>query len=153
MRSGFLFRVPKGKYELADIELYEEDYHLLQSAKKESEKIADIPITWSGNKVKIVFNNETNERFASLPIPYEKGWTVYINGKKSEVLQANYAFMGLSIKEGINTIELVYYPPYFSLSLIITIVSLLQVLCWCKEEKRACSLGCRLTKLFELIIN
>ena len=104
-------RVPKGKYELADIELYEEDYQLLQSAKKESEKIADIPITWSGNKVKIVFNNETNERFATLPIPYEKGWTVYINGNKSEVLQANYAFMGLSIKEGINTIELVYYPP------------------------------------------
>ena len=70
-----------------------------------------------------MYNNETNERFATLPIPYEKGWTVYINGKKSEVLQANYAFMGLSLKEGINTIELVYYPPYFFLSLFITIVS------------------------------
>lgn len=120
-------RVPKGKYELAELELYEEDYQLLHSAKKESENIPDVPISWSGNKVDILYKNETNEQFATLPIPYEKGWTLFINGEKSEILQANYAFIGFSLKEGINNIELIYYPPYFLISLFISISSLISV--------------------------
>lgn len=130
-------RVPKGTYELAEIKLYEEDYQLLQSAKKESENHPDVPISWSGNKVKIIYKNETNERFATLPIPYEKGWTLSINEDKSEILQANYAFIGFSLKEGINNIELIYYPPYFLLSLFISIFSFITVrLLLRREQKR-----------------
>lgn len=120
-------RVPKGKYELTNFALYEEDYQSLHSAKKESENIPDIPISWSSNKVNILYKNETNEQFATLPIPYEKGWTLFINGEKSEILQANYAFIGFSLKEGINNIELIYYPPYFLISLFISISSLISV--------------------------
>lgn len=117
-------RLPKGTYEFADLEIYEEEYSYLQAAKKEDDKKPDVPVSWVGNQVDIVYTNVDHERFATLPIPYEKGWSVFINGKKSEVLQANYAFMGLLLEEGVNTIRLVYYPPYFFLSLFITVLTI-----------------------------
>lgn len=117
-------RLPNGKYELTDLELYEEDYTYLHAAKKESSRAEDVPVYWSGNQVKINYNNKENEQFATLPIPFEKGWTLRINGHKEKVLQANYAFIGFSLKEGINHIELVYHPPYFYPSLLVSIASM-----------------------------
>lgn len=129
-------RVPKGKYELAKLGLYEEDYQSLHSAKKKSEKNPNIPFFWLGNKVNILYKNEANEQFATLPIPYEKGWILFINGEKSEILQANYAFIGFSLKEGINNIELIYYPPYFLISLFISIFSFISVFLLLRRKTR-----------------
>lgn len=120
-------RLPKGTYKLADLEIYEENYQLLQAAKKKSEENPNVPISWSGNKVNILYTNEANDRFATLPIPYEKGWRLSINGEKREILQANYAFIGFPLEEGVNNIELMYYPPFFILSLLISIFSFLFV--------------------------
>ncbi|HLR68875.1 MAG TPA: YfhO family protein [Virgibacillus sp.] len=121
-------RLPKGKYKLSNLELYGEDYQLLESAKKKNESNSNVPISWSGNKVNISYDNQTNQQYMTLPIPYEKGWRVYINGKEKEVKQANYAFIGIALKEGMNKITLVYYPPSFFLSLFITCMSLITFL-------------------------
>lgn len=118
-------RLPKGQYELSDIALYAEDYETLKLAKQISNQKPYIPIHWEGNKVKIMYHNDANERFATLPIPYEKGWTLSINGQKSELLQANYAFIGMMLEDGDNDIELVYYPPYFLLSTFLTALTLI----------------------------
>lgn len=121
-------RIPKGIYELTDIALYEENYQSLTNAKKESEQQQNIPFTWSKNKINIIYDNVKDEKYMTLPVPYEKGWNVYVNGKKGDVLQANYAFLGVPLQTGINQIEFVYYPPYFFVSLFITVFSLVLVL-------------------------
>lgn len=120
--------VPEGKYELKILELYGEDYRVLESVKEKSDQQAQIPINWSGNKINIKYDNQTDQQYLMLPIPYEKGWSVYINGKKKEILEANYAFIGLALEDGLNEIELVYYPPYFFISLWISIISLVVTL-------------------------
>lgn len=121
-------RLPKGIYELADLALYEENYQSLMTAKKESEQQSDLPFTWSKNKINIIYDNEANEKYMTLPVPYEKGWKVYINGQKGNLLQTNYAFIGVQLQPGLNQIEFVYHPPYFFVSLFITILSIVLVL-------------------------
>lgn len=59
-----------------------------------------------------------------LPIPFEKGWEVTVNGKKQTVQKANYSFIGFTVDKGENDIQLVYEPPYFKETLAITIISL-----------------------------
>jgi uncharacterized membrane protein YfhO len=118
-------RLPKGLYELKDIALYEEDYQSLTIAKKENEQQQDIPFTWNKNKIDIIYDNTNHEKYMTLPIPYEKGWNIYVNGQKSDLLQVNYAFLGVSLQPGMNQIEFVYYPPYFFISLFITTFSLI----------------------------
>lgn len=121
-------RLPKGTYALTDLQVYAENYDVLKTARTVSEEQADIPYTWSKNKVAVTYNNDTAEGFITLPIPFEKGWKGYVNGKKQDVLQANYSFIGLPLQEGKNEIKLVYYPPYFGISLFITLGSITLVL-------------------------
>lgn len=77
----------------------------------------DVSVSRTDNKVKIAYNNKANSRFAILPIPYENGWKLCINGQKSDILQANYAFIGLLHEDKIVDIELVYFSSYFLSSL------------------------------------
>ncbi|WP_445487691.1 YfhO family protein [Niallia sp. 03133] len=136
-------RVPKGTYKLTDFALYEEDYHVLESIKQETDKKPNVPIAFSGNKITISYNNQTNQEYMILPVPFEKGWNASINGKKQEVLQANYAFTGMKLQKGINEIELVYEPPYFRWSLFITISSLIIVL-FVFRRRKAVAVSARL---------
>ena len=48
------------------------------------------------------------EKILVLSIPYQKGWTAYVDGEKAELLRANYMYMALSVEEGEHTIELKY---------------------------------------------
>lgn len=114
-------RLPEGSYALTDLQLFAEDYELL----KQQQKTSDVSYEWDKNVLKATLNNEHQDQFIQFPIPFEKGWKAYINGEKQEVLQANYAFIGLALKEGENEIRLIYRPPYFELALSLSVFSML----------------------------
>lgn len=116
-------RLPKGRYQLKDFKLYSEDYSVLKAVKEQSDLEPDIPVKWERNKVEIAYENHTGQTYMSLPIPFEKGWHVYVNGQKKKLHQANYAFIGIELEDGMNDIQLVYYPPYLFLGLFITVLS------------------------------
>ncbi|MEI5990135.1 hypothetical protein A5881_001628 [Enterococcus termitis] len=48
-------------------------------------------------------------------IPYEKGWSVYIDGKKETVDSFKEAFLAVTIPKGKHTIEFVYLPQGFAI--------------------------------------
>ena len=48
-------------------------------------------------------------------IPFEKGWKIYVDGEKQEILRANLGFQGIAVTEGVHRVELVYQAPGFYL--------------------------------------
>ncbi|WP_018395231.1 YfhO family protein [Bacillus sp. 37MA] len=116
-------RLPEGSYIVKELKFYKEDYHELRNA---TEKAAhNLKFEWKQNKLSIDFDNDSREKYMILPIPYEKGWELQINGEKQPIEKANYAFTSFALKEGKNNIHLIYYPPYFKLSLFMTLAGLL----------------------------
>ncbi|HSJ37705.1 MAG TPA: YfhO family protein [Planococcus sp. (in: firmicutes)] len=116
-------RLRQGTYRLTELAVYEEPYDMLRAASAEA--AAGKPFEWNGSRIRADFENEGNDEFIVLPVPYEIGWTAEINGERTEVLEANYAFMAVSAVPGSNEIILTYRPPHFWKSLLITVVSLL----------------------------
>ena len=57
-------------------------------------------------------------------IPYDSGWSVYVDGKEAETSSINDAFLCAHVPAGEHRIELKYCPPGFVPGLIISIVSL-----------------------------
>ena len=57
-------------------------------------------------------------------IPYQSGWSAYIDGVKTNIVRANIMYMGIGISSGDHTIELRYEMPGVRISLLITAVSL-----------------------------
>ncbi|OMP67869.1 YfhO family protein [Domibacillus epiphyticus] len=119
-------RVPEGMYELKGLALYEEDYRELRMAVQQAENTSSFE--WKRNKLAIDFNNQSGEKYMVLPVPYEKGWELKINGEKKQIEKANYAFTGFALEKGGNHIVLSYYPPYFRLSLFLTFVGMMGAL-------------------------
>ncbi len=53
-------------------------------------------------------------------IPYDKGWTVYVDGKKAETHAFKNALLAVNLTEGEHTIEFKYSPVGFNLALVIS---------------------------------
>ncbi|REB05575.1 hypothetical protein DVB69_15010 [Sporosarcina sp. BI001-red] len=129
-------RVPKGTYTLSDLALYAEDYSTLQKAERKAKQTSEPIVEWKGGRVIVQLDNSNGDSLAIMPVPFEKGWTAKVNGKKVSVLKANYAFTGIPIVAGTNTIEMSYRPPYFGVSLVVSLLALIGTLFWMIRKKR-----------------
>lgn len=71
-------------------------------------------------------------------IPYEKGWKVYVDGKKADIKLIFDAFIGVELTEGEHEIELVYSPGHVYLALVISLmgIGVFGLLCALKKNIR-----------------
>ena len=58
-------------------------------------------------------------------IPYDKGWHGRVDGKDTEPVLSNIGFLGFCLDPGKHTVELFYKPPYFNLSIVVSVIGLL----------------------------
>ena len=47
-----------------------------------------------------------------IPIPYEEGWKAYVDEAEAEILQANYGFSAIEVKQGEHKVEFKYTTPW-----------------------------------------
>ena len=64
-----------------------------------------------------------------IAIPFDEGWTAYVDGEKARLQQANTAFMGLIMQEGDHEIRLVYKTPFLRAGAGITAAAWILYLC------------------------
>ncbi|MCR4846924.1 MAG: YfhO family protein [Eubacterium sp.] len=57
-------------------------------------------------------------------IPYDEGWSAYVDGKKVKINNDTRTFIELDVGEGVHTVEFKFVPKGFKLGLIISII------CW-----------------------
>ena len=64
--------------------------------------------------------NSTENRILCLAVPYEKGWSAYIDGKKCTIYRTNSMFMGIEIPQGTHSVEFRYATPGLRIGACIT---------------------------------
>ncbi len=69
--------------------------------------------------------NVTNDGYFMIQIPYDKGFRIYIDGKKQEVLNLSTSFIGTKIKEGQHEIKIEYKAPLLLIGKIISVFGLI----------------------------
>lgn len=60
-----------------------------------------------------------------LSIPYTKGWTAYVDGKKVDTTIVNTAFIGIYLEKGNHNIVLKYETPYLKLGIVFSIIGVM----------------------------
>ena len=71
---------------------------------------------------------ENNLMFTS--IAYDEGWKVLVDGKEIKTKKLANAYLGFNIKKGNHHIKMIYYPKYMKLGLIISMISLIILICY-----------------------
>ena len=71
-----------------------------------------------------------------LTIPYEQGWEVYVDGKKTKMFSLLDAFIGIDVLEGTHQITLKYHIPGLALGILVSMISLGILILYEKWGKR-----------------
>lgn len=117
----------KGIYEIKNIETYTFNYEELNTINEDKDKfIVDKNKSLSDNIYGTINMKESGYFVTS--IPYDKGFTIKVDGKKVPNEIVNKAFLGCKLKEGKHNIEINYKAPYQKEGLIISIFGIISYL-------------------------
>lgn len=67
----------------------------------------------------------TSDNLVFFSVPYDDGWTAYVNGKETAIEKVNVGFMAVFAEKGINEIVFVYKTPGLAAGTIISSVSVI----------------------------
>ena len=70
------------------------------------------------------FINVSNKKTLATSIPYDKGWSVFVDGKEIDYKKVNLGFIGFEIDKGEHKIEFKFFPVGLKIGLIISLLSL-----------------------------
>ena len=108
----------KGKYKISNIRVYTCDMGAFKrSVTKVNEMRSDA-----------VFKGQVNVKkdgYLVTSYPYEKGYEIYMDGKKQNVEIVNKAFVGCKIKKGSHTIMIQFHAPFKNVGLGISVLSIM----------------------------
>jgi uncharacterized membrane protein YfhO len=69
-------------------------------------------------------------------IPYDAGWTAYVDGEKTEIETVGNAFIALNLSEGEHVIEMKYFPPGLKPGIILTALGWIIFAWLCGRKKK-----------------
>ena len=88
------------------------------------------------------------DKYLVLSIPYQKGWTAYVDGEETELLRANYMYMALPLSAGEHSIRLTFAIPGVRYAMISMpsaagVFVLLLLVRWLRRKRRVkdCAAG------------
>ncbi|MDR3112252.1 MAG: YfhO family protein [Elusimicrobiota bacterium] len=114
--------LPLGQY-------YEEEINLLK--KEHLKNVKELT-----NKVKGEIKLSEN-KIVLFTIPYSKGWSVFVNGKKEKLLRANTMFSAIALKAGKHEIELRYFTPGLKLGFFLSLLGCALFVILLKKHRKA----------------
>lgn len=114
----------KGHYEIEDIKMNTINYNeIIKNISEFDQFVIDKKET-KGDYIKGEITIKKDGYFATT-IPYDKGFTVKVDGKKIKYEKVNKAFLGFPIKEGKHQIEIIYHSPFLNIGYLITMIGIL----------------------------
>lgn len=76
----------------------------------------------------------TTPKLLCLTIPYEKGWSAYVDGKETEIIKTNYMYSGILLDKGKHEIELIYHTPGLRIGLIVSLICSIILIGFCLKD-------------------
>ena len=108
----------KGKYKISNIRVYTCDMNVFDRVVTKVKPLK----TTSIFKGKVT---TSKDGYLVTSYPYEKGYEIYIDGKKQNVEIVNKAFVGCKIKKGNHTITIQFHAPFKNAGLGISVLSIM----------------------------
>lgn len=120
----------KGKYDISNVKMYSVDYNDIVNYVK-SVSVFNIDKESTSGDIITGNINVKDDGYFILTIPYDKGFSIYLDGKKIDYEKVSLSYIGFKIGSGYHDIKIVYKAPYQKEGMIfsgIGCIMLLQVM-------------------------
>ena len=128
----------KGSYKIKNIETYILDYDDFVTSYSDVEPFE---IDVSKTKADVIEGNINSsvDGYFNLSIPYDKGFSIYVDGEKIEYEKTDLAFIGFQMQKGNHHIKIVYTSPLLNVSKAISLVGItIFISVLCIEQRKKC---------------
>ncbi len=79
--------------------------------------------------------NSNKQTLCYVSVPYDEGFTAYVNGERVDIVKVNAGFIGVPVIEGENEVVLSYYPKGLNIGIFTTILSLIIFVIYLNKER------------------
>lgn len=126
INAGETVTVNPNDDEITSLQLYAYsfDFDTFVSVYNELNSHPFVIDTFEDNYVKGKITADTGGMMLT-SIPYDKGWSVYVDGKEVKTKSLEGALLGVSINSGTHTVEFKYSPVGLNIGIAITILSII----------------------------
>lgn len=111
-----------GHYKIQDVTIYEINPQSIDRITASDQPVHSIRI---GDNTLRAFGNFKPASMFATTIPYDKGFTAYVDQKEVPVQKVNTAFVGFPVPEGQHQIKIIYHAPMKTCGLLISSFSFL----------------------------
>lgn len=99
---------------------YTDDDYYRDCTERSANSCTDFAYDKDGFSAKI--ENRGGENLLFFSVPYDKGWTAYVNGEECEIEKVNHGFMAVKVPGNMtSSVKFVYNQPGFAWGIIISI--------------------------------
>lgn len=123
-----LVRFSKGEFDISDIGLYYLDYSDINDINSNITKVNIDKDKTKGDKIYASVKGEKDGYFIS-SIPYQDGFSIYVDGEKIDYEKVNYGFIGFKINSGEHDIIFEYNSPFKNIGVIVSISGIILFVC------------------------
>lgn len=111
--------ISKGRYEISNINVYLMDYNF-----KKYSSINNLKIDKKRSEITGV-TKTNNDSYVITSIPYDEGFSVYVDDKKVDYELVNSAFLGFKVDKGTHNIKIVYHSPGLNYGVLLSVLGFL----------------------------
>ena len=131
-----VYDLNKEKVKKNEIDIYFLDYNKFKNIIKEINKNkVEILEYKKDNKLKVNVKTEDKQNLETF-IPYDKGWKIYVDGKKAEVKKKFDTFISIPLDKGSHIVEFKFIPRGLILGSIISCLSIITLIIYLKKSKK-----------------
>jgi uncharacterized membrane protein YfhO len=114
-------------YDISDVQFYAIDLDYFQTITDDiSSRVVD-SYEFTNGYVKVTEYSTERENLY-LSVPYDKGWTVTVNGEKVETELFGECFYSIELEPGENIVEMQYHIPYLKFGILMTILGIILII-------------------------
>ena len=120
--------IEKGKYIISNIETYELNYNEIKNIKQTHDEFKINKNETKGDIIKGTINVTKEGSYFNLAVPYDEGYNIYIDGKKTSYEKTNTSFVGFKIEKGNHDIKIEYIAPWQKKGKIVSLAGIISFL-------------------------
>ena len=124
-----------GIHEISDIETYIMGYDNIKNTRK---NVDEFKIDKTKTKGDIIEGdiNVSQDKYFNISIPYDKGFTIYVDKEKIEYEKVDIDFIGFKINKGAHHIKIVFEAPLLKVGMITSTGGLVGFISICFIDKK-----------------
>ena len=135
--SELIINFSNGLHEIYDVETFVVDYDKIKEISNNVDEFIIDQEKTNGDYI-VGEINVSQDKYFHLSIPYDKGFEIFVDGKKQDYNRSDLSFIGFKIKRGNHKIEIKYSSPLLKEGMLISMFGVISFIsiCWYERKGR-----------------